>query len=179
MNCNDCILQIFKLSRSPGSSQGDMLCNLHHECPACTCPGDTASDMFSPMKLQIRKMQLYNMWTLASWRTDLHHSQCTLRHSHPCTSLQHKHPPQKNLPSLLLLSQRVGKRFALTHPDSTRPDTNGKYSLQRTCRRGTESQMCDRWRLDFHLELACMLMSLACQNTDLRDIFHTLKHQRP
>ena len=156
-----------------------MLCKFHQECPACTCPGDTASDTFSPMKLQIRKMQLHNMWTLASWRIDLHHSQCTLRHSHPCIYLQHRLPPQRHLPSPPLQSQQACKRFALTYSDSILLDTNGKYSLQKTSRRGTESQMYDCQRLDFHVELACMSLSPACQNTDLRDIVHTLKHQHP
>ena len=156
-----------------------MLCKFHQECPACTCPGDTASDTFSPMKLQIRKMQLHNMWTLASWRIDLHHSQCTLRHSHPCIYLQHRLPPQRHLPSPPLQSQQACKRFALTYSGSIQPDTNDKYCLQKTSRRGTESQMYDCQRLDFHVELACMSLSPACQNTDLRDIVHTLKHQRP
>ena len=155
-----------------------MLHKVHRECLACTCPRDTASDMSSPMKLQSRKMQLHKMETLALWRTDLHRSQCILRHSHPCIYLQHRLPPQRHLPSPPLQSQQACKRFALTYSDSTQLDTSGKYSLQKTSRRGTESQMYDCQRLDFHLERACMLLSLACQNTDLRDILHTLKHQR-
>ena len=133
--------------------------------------------MSSPMKLQIQKMQLHKMETLALWRTDLHHSQCMLRHSHPCTSLQHKLPPQRHLPSPPLQSQQACKRFALTYSGSIQPGTNDKYSQQKTSRRGTESQMYDCQRLDFHLELACMLSCLACQNTDLWDIVRSVSDQ--
>ena len=156
-----------------------MLYRLPHEPLACTCPRDMASDTFSSMIFQTRKMQVHNMETLAQRRSDLHHSRYTLRNSHPCICLQRKRPPQRHQPSLPLQSQRAGKRFALTCSGSTQRDTNGKCSLQKTCQLGTESQTCDCQRLDSHLELARMLLSLACQNTGLRHILHTLKHLRP